>query len=274
VKVTVVQSGFNAAALTDFNGDGLSDALWQSSTTQSLAIWTFRGNTVTSIQWLDTLAPSDPAWKIAGSGDLNGDGSADIVWRNTTDGSVAAWLMHGTILLGAATLNYSPVDTRWKIRGVADVNGDGKADIIWQHDDGWLAVWLMNGFNAAATLMLSVPRMSDTNWVIAGAGDVNGDGKADLVWQNEANGGLGVWYLVGATVVDQKALSVDRASSLSWKIHGVGDVNADGMADLLWQNESTGEVAVWYLNGFVVLGGQLLSIPNVGDLSWNMVGPG
>ncbi len=272
-KVTVVQSGFNAAALTDFNGDGLSDALWQSSTTRSLAIWTFRGNTVTSIQWLDTLGPSDPAWQIVGSGDLNGDGYADLVWHNTSDGTVAVWIMRGTTLLGSAIVNYSPLAKGWNIRGVGDVNGDGKADLIFEHDDGTLAVWLMNGVNATVAMLLSIPKV-DPNWVIAGAGDVNGDGKADIVWQNKINGGLGVWYLNGATVTDTRALTVVSASSMSWKIRGVGDVNGDGMADLLWQNVTTGEVAVWYLNGYVVLGGQLLSIPNVGDLSWNMVGPG
>jgi hypothetical protein len=35
----------------------------------------------------------------------------------------------------------------WKIRGVGDVNGDGKSDIIWQNDNGTAAVWLMDGTN-------------------------------------------------------------------------------------------------------------------------------
>ena len=35
--------------------------------------------------------------------------------------------------------------TAWKIVAVADINGDARADLIWQHDQGWLAVWYMNG---------------------------------------------------------------------------------------------------------------------------------
>lgn len=272
-KVTVQQSGYNPAALNDFDSDGLSDVVWQSKTTGALAMWTLRGNLVTSTQWFTTPSPG-PAWKIVGTGDLNGDGFADLVWQNTSDGTVAAWLMHGTLLLAGAVLNPSSVTTGWHIRGVADVNGDGRADIIWQHDDGWLAIWMMNGFNATSTTLLSIPRITDPNWIIAGAGDVNGDGKADLVWQNQADGMLGVWMLNGATVIDQRGLSIMKVTDLSWKIHGVGDVSGDGKADLLWQNESTGDLGVWYLDGSTVIGQSTLSIPSVGDLSWNMVGPG
>ena len=216
---------------------------------------------------------TDPAWRIAGTGDINGDGYADLVWQNSNDGTISAWLMRGSQVLGTSVLKDSPVSPNWKIRGVADVNGDGKADLIWQHDAGWLAVWLMDGYNASATLLLSVPRMLDPNWLIAGAGDVNGDGKADLVWQNQANGTLGVWLLNGATVIDQRQLST-YTPDLNWKIHGVGDISGDGVADLLWQNEATGALGVWYLNGFSVIGQWNLSIPVLSDGAWNMVGPG
>jgi hypothetical protein len=131
----------------------------------------------------------------------------------------------------------------------------------------------MNGYQATATLSLSVPRMLDRNWVIAGAGDVNSDGRADLVWQNQADGRLGVWLMNGATVIDQRTLST-FTSDLNWKIHGVGDISGDGVADLLWQNEATGALGVWYLNVNSVIGQWNLSIQRVSDLGWNMVGPG
>jgi serralysin len=38
----------------------------------------------------------------------------------------------------------------WQIRGAADFNGDGKADIEWQNADGTPAVWLMDGFNVGS----------------------------------------------------------------------------------------------------------------------------
>ena len=42
-------------------------------------------------------------------------------------------------------------DTRWQVVGVGDFNGDHKPDLVWQHDTGWLTVWLMDG----ATLIRS-----------------------------------------------------------------------------------------------------------------------
>ena len=37
------------------------------------------------------------------------------------------------------------VPPAWKIEQISDTNGDGKADVVWQHASGSVAVWLMNG---------------------------------------------------------------------------------------------------------------------------------
>ena len=94
--VTVQQVGFNPGAVTDLDGDGLSDLVWQNRSTGALAMWTIRGNSVISTQWLNAPALADPAWRIGGTGDINGDGFADLVWQNSNDGTLSAWLMHGT----------------------------------------------------------------------------------------------------------------------------------------------------------------------------------
>jgi hypothetical protein len=116
--------------------------------------------------------------------------------------------------------------------------------------------------------------MSDANWKIAGAGDLNGDGKADIVWQNHATGQIAAWLMDGKTVIGTSLLSIPQVSDLSWKIKGVGDTNGDGSADLIWQNTSNGGLAVWFLNGYTVLQTNWLTINTVSDLNWQVVGPG
>ena len=39
------------------------------------------------------------AWVVAGTGDFNGDGKSDILWRNTVTGETYIYLMDGLTLL-------------------------------------------------------------------------------------------------------------------------------------------------------------------------------
>ncbi len=54
----------------------------------------------------------------------------------------------------------------------------------------------------------------------------------------------------------------------TWKAIGSGDFNADGFADILWQNAS-GQAAVWEMDGLSLTGSQLVG-PNPGP-SWRAV---
>ncbi len=55
------------------------------------------------------------AWQIFGVGDLDGDGKTDIVWRNTTTGDVAVWLMNG-VVIKQARIVAAGVPLAWQIQ--------------------------------------------------------------------------------------------------------------------------------------------------------------
>jgi hypothetical protein len=79
-----------------------------------------------------------------------------------------------------------------------------------------------------------------------GAGDFDGDGHTDLVWENTSSGERYLWLMNGTTYLS----SVDLGSvALSWHIAGTGDFNGDGQPDILWENTSTGDRFVWLMTG-------------------------
>ena len=82
-------------------------------------------------------------------------------------------------------------------RTAADFNGDGKADILWQNDNGTPAIWTMDGTNVTGA---AAPAQS---WAHAGmsrtAADFNGDGKSDILWQND-NGTPAIWTMDGTNI--------------------------------------------------------------------------
>lgn len=280
---TVTQARASLAAVHDISGDGRSDLMWHHQGTGALGVWEISGNTVMATYRLNAGPVADTNWKVVGTGDLNGDGFADIIWRHLLTGRVAAWFLQGPNVIQSQALMLSGVaavepDPDWHIRAVGDLNGDGRADLIWQHATvGTLAAWFMDGFSVTSTSPLSVSPMTDPAWKIAAAGDISGDGRADIVWQNDVTGVLAAWLMNGSEVMFQQRLS-HSVSDVSWKVRGLGDTNGDGIADLIWQNTANGRLGVWYLNGFnvaamnsLIVGASTAAVP---DTNWHVAGPG
>lgn len=274
----VNNGGLGPAAVHDITGDRLSDLLWFNPVTAQVVVWAMSGPTVLATGLLNTGALIGAGWTPAGMGDLNADGLADIVWRHA-DGTLGAWLMHGTgTVIGSSVLSFANgttavvSDPAWKLKAVGDLNGDGAADLVWQHDSGVLVLWLMQGFTVAAATGMSAGVTFDPNWQIAGAGDIDGDGKADLIFQHITTGFMAAWLMNGAQVRASSYLSYHVTHDPAWLVQGVGDVNGDGYADLLWRH-ADGSLVVWYLNGFNVSYWSFLSIRAVTDMNWRLVGP-
>jgi hypothetical protein len=86
----------------------------------------------------------------------------DIVWRNTSTGATAVWLMDGVNLASAVFPGGVPLV--WQIVQVSDMNGDGTSDIGWRNTStGSTAVWLMDGATIVST---GFPGGAGTEWEI------------------------------------------------------------------------------------------------------------
>jgi hypothetical protein len=231
----------------DFSGDGMADVLWQNSSSGEVYLWLMNGTTIANQGTPGTVSPSS-GWVIQGVGDFNGDGKADILWRNSTTGDVYIWQMNGTTIASQGDLGVVSPSSGWVIQGVGDFNGDGKADILWRNTtSGEIYIWLMNGSSIASQGSPATVSPS-SGWVIQGTGDFDGNGASDVVWRNSGSGEVYIWFMNGATITSQ---GTPGNVSSAWTIQGVGDYNGDGRADILWQN-SSGEVYIWLMNGLTI----------------------
>jgi hypothetical protein len=123
-----------------------------------------------------------------------------------------------------------------------DFNGDGRADLVWQHSDGRMRMALMNG---GAVLGSRDFPQGRSGWFVSFAPDLDGNGKSDLVWANP-DGTYGAWLMNGVNPVTTGGLL--SVGNTGWAVIGFGDLDGDGKADLLWHKD-TGESAVWFMNG-------------------------
>ncbi|MBI3417814.1 MAG: VCBS repeat-containing protein [Verrucomicrobia bacterium] len=156
---------WSVAGTGDFNNDGHVDILLQ-NTDGSLAIWFMSGVNLLRGQLVN---PNNPGtgWRVAGTGDFDQDGNTDILFEHL-DGTLAVWFMSGSNFQSSAYL--TPVRANgigWHIRAIVDLDKDGKPDLIFQHDDGTLAVWFMNGITLRAAHLLN-PANPGSGWQVVG----------------------------------------------------------------------------------------------------------
>jgi hypothetical protein len=252
----------------DFSGDMKADLLWR-RTDGAVALWKMNG--LTAIEQVP-ITPSivDPAWKIVGTGDLDGNGRPEIIWQHV-NGELCAWSMDGNTLRAWAYLNPRQVDPAWKVVAVADMNGDSKADLIFQNTSGLLVVWYMRGVEMTSFAYLTPNTPGDPSWKIVGAGDLNGDGRPDLVWRHQVSGELAVWLMIGTKMAAWEFLTPRTASGTDWNVGAVVDLNGDGKSDIVWQHTS-GAVAAWLMNGITADVMSPLSPDTVGS-GWQLAAP-
>ena len=166
--------------------------------------------------------------------DIDGNGIADLLFHNEVNGAVVAW-MDGE---DANSTSLGNVDSTWNMIGTGDFNGDGKADILWQKNEGNMVIW--NDGNDQKVVDAGFAPSNE--WQIVGIGDFSGDGNADILWRNigSDNGCIGFW----GDGADEK-WQWNGIVGDEWAIAGVGDFNGDGKSDILWHDQLNGGVGYW-----------------------------
>jgi len=184
-------------------------------------------------------------------GDLNLDGIPDLVVANQSPGTVSVLLGNGDGTFRAAVTYDSGAGIGGIVESVAiaDVNGDGKPDLVVGNHANSDTVGVLLG-NGDGTFQPAVTSPGLGFWFVAVA-DVNGDGKPDLI--AECGGGVGVALGNGdGTFQDPACYGTGATAPFGV---AVADVNGDGHPDLVvanwwigWPN-TEGSVGVLLGNG-------------------------
>jgi hypothetical protein len=233
-----------ALAVADVNSDGNLDLLTanKGSNTAGVLLGTGTGTFGAVVQFsTGGNGPSDIA--VA---DVNGDGSLDLLTANINSGTAGVLLGTGTGSFGAAT-TYSTGSYSSPIGiAVADVNSDGKPDLLIANQSNTAGVLLGTGAGAFGAVTTYSTGNNSFPSAIKVA-DVNGDGKLDLLTANTGAGAgtstVGVLLGTGTgrfgAVVPYSIGSGSGPFGLA-----VADVNGDGNLDLLTANANISTVGV------------------------------
>jgi hypothetical protein len=264
--------GYSVATAGDVNGDGYSDVIvgvpfYDNGQSDEGRAYVYLGSAsglATSPAWTveSDEAGANLGWAVASAGDIDADGFGDVIvgapFYDNSQGRV-------TLYRGSATgLSTTPAWTMESGQGGArmgnalgtagDVNGDGYADVIvgaYSYSNG-------QGYEGRAYVFLgSASGLSTTaSWTaesdqvdaefatsVATAGDVNGDGYADVIvgapfYDNgSSDEGRAYVYLgsaVGVSATAAMTMESDQISAGMGKaVSTAGDVNGDGYADVL-----------------------------------------
>jgi hypothetical protein len=270
------QFGAAVAGAGDLNGDGHADIAAGAPFAQSGgqacgAVWVYYGaqdGARTGFLWYQESDRADAqfGYAVSSAGDVNADGYSDLIvgapfWGDDAIHEGRAWVYLGSAAGLRRDLHWHAESNQFGARlghavaSAGDVNGDGYSDVIvgapyW--GDGGLSsegkVWVYHGSADGLSPAAAWSKESGQNsalygYAVACAGDLNGDGYADIA--------LGAPLMNGA-LSDEGAARVYLGSATglgasphwrgaggqthSWygaAVAGAGDVNGDGYADLL-----------------------------------------
>ncbi|MEU1371431.1 FG-GAP-like repeat-containing protein [Streptomyces sp. NPDC005803] len=251
-----------AGGFGDMNGDRRADAVLRD---EAGRLWFMPGNgtgrLIGSGGWNAMNA-------LVRHGDFSRDGREDVIAREKATGKL--WLYQGTGSggLGARKLiGIGGWNSMGRIAAFGDLSGDGRSDLL-ASEKATGKLWLYPGTGSGglgARKLIGTGGWNSMN-ALVGAGDMTGDGRADLVAREKATGKL--WLYPGTssrTLGARKLIGTGGWNSMD-HILGVGDTSGDGRPDL----EASDGFSLYQYQGLAT--GGLRKVDNYNGTWWALEG--
>ena len=207
-----------------------------SQTVTHVPLYTFRGD----------IAGDAFGTSVSGAGDVDGDGRADLIVGSSNSGIGIARVLSGIDGSTIFTFSGGSDGDRFgsSVSGAGDADGDGRADLIVGADRGPNnlagSARVFSGNDGSTLFTFSGDDQLDGfGNQVSGAGDVNGDGRADLIVSAlfDDNNGSESGSARVLSGIDGSTLYTfngnDAGDRFGRSVSGAGDVNGDGRADLI-----------------------------------------
>ena len=238
---------YKRIATEDFNGDGRADVLLApvGFGVAPVFIWLTEGGGGFTQVPLETLAAGET---IVGAGDVDGDGKADLLLSTDYGERFGYWILAGGTAVRKATGLAIPAD-RPALVATGDFNGDHRVDLLWKLESSRSLVMSIGDGQAFTTVPV---RDHAVGWEVWGAGDIDADGRSDILLVNPGSRFFAYWTMNGATPVRySQVLRLPGGAELPSRFGpvAVGDYNGDGRLDLVLSRQRDRSLVMWLGDG-------------------------
>lgn len=267
------QFGWSVGTAGDVNGDGFSDVivgadLYDNGLGDEGRAYVYHGSAagLSTPAWTAALGQVSAhfGFAVGTAGDVNADGFSDVIvgafgYDNGQTDEGGAFVFHGsstglvTTIAWTAESGQANAFFGWSVGTAGDFNGDGFSDVIVgaiaydnpETSEGLISVY----FGSATGLSTSGSWSAQSNQAgcelggsVGTAGDVNGDGFADVIagayaYDNgETNEGRAFVYFgtaAGSPSTVWTAESNQGGAQFGISVAAAGDVNGDGFSDVI-----------------------------------------